>query len=79
MGKKWSILLTKLIVKWSKFYNLQESYTNSAKILQPHAFFYQAHPVVVGKKILYDKAPTLLVYKDNTHYTFKGILLILFF
>ncbi|KAL7291385.1 protein disulfide-isomerase TMX3 [Trichogramma pretiosum] len=47
-------------------------YHNVASIFQPHAFFYQSHPVVVDKHAPIVKTPTLFVYKENSHYNFSG-------
>ncbi|XP_011505026.1 PREDICTED: protein disulfide-isomerase TMX3 isoform X2 [Ceratosolen solmsi marchali] len=49
---------------------LWDVYHNIAATFQPHAFFYQSHPVVVDKHAPIEKTPTLLVYKENVHYNF---------
>ncbi|XP_058796231.1 protein disulfide-isomerase TMX3 [Phymastichus coffea] len=52
---------------------LWESYHSIASIFQPHAFFYQSHPVVVDKHAPIEQTPSLFVYKDNVHYNFTDI------
>ena len=47
-------------------------YHHIANIFQPHAFFYQSHPVVVEKHAPVEKTPSLFVYKENLHYNFTG-------
>lgn len=41
-------------------------------MFQPHAFFYQSHPVVVDRHAPVENTPAIFVYKENKHYTFTG-------
>ncbi|XP_015588051.1 protein disulfide-isomerase TMX3 isoform X1 [Cephus cinctus] len=52
--------------------SLWEVYRRAADVFQPHAFFYQSHPHVVGEHAPVQKAPALFVYKENCHYNFTG-------
>uniref|UniRef100_A0A6V7M8C1 Thioredoxin domain-containing protein n=1 Tax=Bracon brevicornis TaxID=1563983 RepID=A0A6V7M8C1_9HYME len=49
---------------------LWDIYHKTAEAFQPHAFFYQSHPVVVDKNAPIKRIPAIVVYKENTHYTF---------
>ncbi|XP_026668058.1 protein disulfide-isomerase TMX3 isoform X8 [Ceratina calcarata] len=51
---------------------LWEFYHKTADMFQPHAFFYQSHPMVVNKHAPVEKVPALFVYKENVHYNFSG-------
>jgi thioredoxin domain-containing protein 10 len=52
--------------------HFQDVYHNIAATFQPHAFFYQSHPVVVNKHAPIEKTPALFVYKESVHYNFTG-------
>ncbi|XP_014219999.1 protein disulfide-isomerase TMX3 [Copidosoma floridanum] len=51
---------------------LWDMYHEVANQFQPHAFFYQSHPVVVDKHAPIESTPALFVYKENVHYNFTG-------
>ncbi|XP_015588052.1 protein disulfide-isomerase TMX3 isoform X2 [Cephus cinctus] len=54
--------------------SLWEVYRRAADVFQPHAFFYQSHPHVVGEHAPVQKAPALFVYKENCHYNFTAVV-----
>ncbi|XP_043287811.1 protein disulfide-isomerase TMX3 isoform X2 [Venturia canescens] len=51
---------------------LWDLYHQTADMFQPHAFFYQSHPVVVDRHAPVENTPAIFVYKENKHYTFTG-------
>ncbi|XP_034947121.1 protein disulfide-isomerase TMX3 [Chelonus insularis] len=51
---------------------LWEIYHKAAHTFQPHAFFYQSHPVVVDKHAPVENTPVIFVYKENSHYNFTA-------
>ncbi|XP_053594639.1 protein disulfide-isomerase TMX3 [Microplitis demolitor] len=55
-----------------KFGPLWNLYHKTADAFQPYAFFYESHPVVVGKHAPVENTPVIFVYKENSHYNFTA-------
>jgi thioredoxin domain-containing protein 10 len=50
--------------------NLWNSYFIASENNQAHGYFYATSKDVAGKQFFIDQTPVIVVYKENTHYTF---------